>query len=193
IDVPYEPAMTVDAWPVQRLSRAAFSRAVTTIELRLAKLGWEHRLRRTSKGLALLLGQPKSRRQIQWLLSRGSVEVWQGRWVKSGETSSAAVEVGGDASRRVVLKRLLAANGQLEAGVRAPTPLAAVLVTSVPVPETTEPAVLVVDHAVLAAATSTPDGTLEFQDIGSEDDVRMIAALAAGDVIPADFTVAIRP
>ena len=193
IDVPYEPAMAVDARPTRRLSRADFSRAVATIELRLAKLGWEHRLRRTSKGLALLLGQSKSRRQIRWLFSRGSVEVWQGRWVEVGESTGTAVEVGGDASRRVVLEQMLAANEQLEACVRAATPLAAALVSSAARADTSRPAILVVDTTALSAAASTSDGRLEFADIGSEDDVRVIAALAAGRVLPTDFTVAIKP
>jgi hypothetical protein len=193
VDVPYEPAMTVDARPARRLSRADFSRAVATIELRLATLGWEHRVRRTSKGLALLLSLPKSRRQVQWLFSRGNVEVWQGRWVGAGESTGAAVEVGGDASRRVVLERLLSANEQLEACVRTATPLAAALVTQVAAPDSSRPTILVLDRIALCAASRTSDGRLEFQDIGNEDDVRVIAALAAGGVMPTDFIVTIRP
>jgi hypothetical protein len=193
VDVPYEPAMTVDARPTRRLSRPAFSRVVATLELRLARLGWEHRLRRTSKGLTLSLGQPKSRRQIEWLFGVGNVEVWQGRWVETGETTGAAVEVGGDAARMAVLVRLQAANEQLEAEVLAATPLAASLVVSVTTPDKTAPAILVVDHAALAAATSVQDGKLEFRDIGNEDDVRVVAAVAAGEAIPTGFTVAIKP
>jgi hypothetical protein len=32
-----------------------------------------------------------------------------------------------------------------------------------------------------------------FQDIGNEDDVRVIAALAAGGVIPVGFNVTVKP
>ena len=195
VDVPYQPAMTVDARPTKALSRAAFGRTVAILNQRLAELGWEHRLRRTSRGLTLLLGQPKSRRQIDLLFSRGSVEVWQGSWVLSGEETTgmgAIVEVGGDASRRVVLERLLARDDQIAAEVRTNTPLAAALVTSVVVPDTGEPAILVVNHVALSAASPTPEGNLVFDDIGSEDDVRAIAALATGGVIPGDFGITVK-
>ena len=195
VDVPYQPAMTVDARPTKALSRAAFGRTVAILNQRLAELGWEHRLRRTSRGLTLLLGQPKSRRQIDLLFSRGSVEVWQGSWVLSGEETTgmgAIVEVGGDASRRVVLERLLARNEQIAAEVRTNTPLAAALVTSVVAPDTGEPAILVVNHVALSAAGPTPEGKLVFDDIGSEDDVRVIAALATGGVIPGDFGITVK-
>jgi hypothetical protein len=185
--------MTVDARPIRPLNRAAFGRAVAVVNQRLAKLGWEYRLRRTSRGLVLLLGQPKSRRQVELLFSKGSVEIWQGRWIVTGESTDAAVEVGGDAARRVVLERRLAANEQIEAEVRTTTPLAAALVTSVALPDNRGPAILVVDRAAMSAASSDPDGKLVFQDIGNEDDVRVIAALASGGVIPSDFGIALKP
>ncbi len=195
VDVPYQPAMTVDARPTKALNRVGFDRAVAILNQRLAELGWDHRLRRTSRGLTLLLGQPKSRRQVELLFSRGSVEIWQGRWASSGETldSGAVVEVGGDASRRVVLERLLASNERIAAEVRTTTPLAAALVTSVVMSDTGESAILVVDHVALAAASPAPEGELVFDDIGNEDDVRAIAALAMGGVIPADFVVTVKP
>jgi hypothetical protein len=45
----------------------------------------------------------------------------------------------------------------------------------------------------MSAASSDPDGKLVFQDIGNEDDVRVIAALASGGVIPSDFGIALKP
>jgi hypothetical protein len=193
VEVPYEPAMTVDARPTRALSRTAFGQAVAILTARLEKLGWEHRLRRTSRGLALLLGQPKSRRQVELLFSRGKVEVWQGRWAGINESTDAVVEVGGDAARRVALEHRLASNEQLAAEVRATTPLVAALVTSVALPDDHGPAILVVDSAAVSAASSGPDGKLVFQDIGNEDDVRVIAALAGGGVIPADFAITVKP
>jgi len=189
VDVPYEPAMTVDAIPTRPLGRAPFGRAVAVVNQRLAKLGWEHRLRRTSRGLVLLLGQPKSRRQVELLFSRGSVEIWQGRWIATGESTGAAVEVGGDAARRVVLERRLAANEQIAAEVRTTTPLAAALVTSAALPDDRGPAILVVDGVAMSAARSDPDGRLVFQDIGNEDDVRVVVALASAGVSPSDFVI----
>ena len=195
VGVPYQPAMTVDARPTKALNRAGFDRTVAILNQRLAELGWDHRLRRTSRGLTLLLGQPKSRRQIELLFSRGSVEIWEGRWTGSGETldSGAAVEVGGDASRRVVLERLLASNERIAAEVRTTTPSAAALVTSVVMSDTGKPAILVADHVALAAARPAPEGKLVFDDIGNEDDVRVIAALANGGVIPAGFEITFKP
>jgi hypothetical protein len=194
VDVPYQPAMTVDARPTKALNRAGFDRTVAILNRRLAELGWDYRLRRTSRGLTLLLGQSKSRRQVELLFSRGSVEIWQGRWAGSGETldSGAVVEVGGDASRQVVLERRLAGNEQIAAEARATTPLAAVLVTSVVASDARVPAILVVDQVALAAASPTPEGELLFDDIGNEDDVRVIAALATGGVIPTDFRVTVK-
>ena len=192
-DVPYEPAITVDARPTRPLSRADFGRAVAVVSQRLAKLDWEHRLRRTSRGLVLLLRQPKSRRQVELLFSKGSVEIWQGRWLATGESTDVAVEVGGDAARRVVLERRLAANGQIAAEVGTTTPLAAALLTSVALPDSGRSAILVVDRAAVSAASSDPDGKLVFQDIGNEDDVRVIAALAGAGVIASDFVITLKP
>ncbi len=195
VSVPYEPAMTVDAVPTRGLNRTAFGRTVATLNQRLAKLGWDCRLRKTARGLTLLLGQPKSRRQVELLFSRGSVEVWQGRWVPGGDVAdtSAAVEVGGDGSRRVVLERLLAGNERISAEVRTTTPVDAELVTSVAESDTTKPAILVVDNVALSAARPDRDGKLVFADIGNEDDVRVIVALAACGVIPASFGITVKP
>ena len=193
VDVPYEPAMTVDARPTGRLDRRAFDGAVAIVNQRLAKLGWEHRLRRTSHGLVLLLGQAKSRRQVELLFSRGNVEVWQGHWTGTGESTDAAVEVGRDAARRVVLEHLLVANERLAAEVRTTTPVAAALLTSVVKSDTSKPAILVVNRNALSAASSDPDGKLVFQDIGNADDASVIAALANGGVIPTDFGITVRP
>jgi hypothetical protein len=193
--VPYEPAMTVAARSAGALSRAEFGRAVGVLNQRLVKLGWDYRLRRTGRVLTLLLGQPKSHRQVELLFGRGSVEVWQGRWAGSGapQDSVNALEVGGDAARRVVLVRLLGGNERIGAGVKSDTPLAAGLEVSVAVSDTSETAVLVVDRKALSAARPDRSGRLVFQDIGSEDDVRVIAALAAGGVLPAGFDVTIKP
>jgi hypothetical protein len=71
--------------------------------------------------------------------------------------------------------------------------LAAGLEVSVAVSDTSETAVLVVDRKALSAARPDRSGRLVFQDIGSEDDVRVIAALAAAGVLPAGFDVTIKP
>ena len=193
--VPYQPAMTVEARPARALSRAEFGGAVGILNERLAKLGWDCRLRRTGSALTLLLGQSKSHRQVEWLFSRGDVGVWQGRWAGVGDPqdSVTALEVGGDAARRVVLVQLLGGNGQLGETVRAETPLAARLEVSVAVPDTTGPAVLVVDGRALSAAMPGLNGKLLFSDIGSEDDVRVIAALVAFSTMPAGFNATIKP
>jgi len=195
VSVPYEPSMTVDARPTKRLNRSAYGRTVATLNQRLEKLGWDCRLRKTARGLTLLLGQPKSRRQVELLFSRGSVEVRQGHWALSGETADtgATVEVGGDASRRVVLERLLAGNERISAEVRTTTPVEADLVASVAVSDTAEPAILVVDSVALSAARPDRDGKLVFADIGNGDDVRVIAALASCGVIPASFVITVKP
>jgi len=195
VEVPYQPAMTVNARPAGGLNGAGFDRTVVILKQRLVELGWDHRLRRTGRGLTLLLGQSKSRRQVGLLFSRGRVEIWQGRWAGSGETldSVAAVEVGGDASRRVVLERMLAANERVAAEVRATTPLAAALVTSAVRSDTGKPAILVVDGIAMAAASPAPAGNLVFDDIGNEDDMRIVAALANGGVILTDFEITFKP
>jgi hypothetical protein len=127
------------------------------------------------------------------LFSRGNVEVWQGRWVGTGEIADAAVEVGRDAARRVMLEHRLAANEQIAAEVRTTTPVAAVLETSVVLPDSHGLAILVVDRIALSAASAGPDGRLVFQDIGNADDVSVIAALANGGVIPTEFEITVKP
>lgn len=193
VSIPYEPAMTVDARPVRRMSRTAFGRAIATINQRLEKLGWDCRMHRTSDGLTLQLGQPKSRRQVELLFSRGKVEVWQGRWSSKAEDTTAAIEVGRDASRRVVLDRLLGGNERISVDVRVSSPVDAELMSVVPVSDTSEPAILLVNNVALAAGTLHQDGRVAFDDIGGEDDVRVISALAACDTIPADFSITVRP
>jgi hypothetical protein len=193
VSIPYEPAMTVDALPAGKLNRNGLGLATAVLNQRLARLGWNSRMRRTARGLELLLGQPKSRRQVELLFSRGRVEVWQGRWVGIGETAGAAVEVGGDASRRFALGRLLAANKEIGAEARTTTPLTAVLATSLTLTAGDGPAVLLVDGSAISAAAPGPDGELSFIDVGNEDDVRVIAALASGGVIQSDFEVRVRP
>jgi hypothetical protein len=59
--------------------------------------------------------------------------------------------------------------------------------------DTGESAILVVDHVALAAASPAPEGKLVFEDIGNGDDVRVIAALATGGIIPTDFGVTVKP
>ncbi|HTW91067.1 MAG TPA: hypothetical protein VMH22_05105 [bacterium] len=201
VDVPYVPAMTVDARPAIGLDRTACDRAVATINQRLARLGWDNRNRRTRSGLTLLLGQPKSRHQVEMLFSRGSVEIWQGHWANSQETSSTAglsdsgraLEVGGDASRRVVLEYLLAGNQRINADVRTTSPVDAELAVSLAASDTARPAVLVVNNVALSAATPGRDGRVVFADIGGADDVRVIAALASSGVIPAGFRITVTP
>jgi hypothetical protein len=67
------------------------------------------------------------------------------------------------------------------------------LVTSVAESDTTKPAILVVDNVALSAARPDRDGKLVFADIGNEDDVRVIVALAACGVIPASFGITVKP
>ena len=190
VSIPYEPAMTVDARPSKGLNRAAFGRTTAVLNQRL---GWDCRLRGTARGLTLLLGRPKSLRQVELLFSRGSVEVWQGHWLGTGESATAALEVGRDAARRVVLERLLAANEQIAAEVRSTTPQAAALATSVTLPDSRGLAILVVDGTAMSAAGTGTDGRLAFQDLGTEDDVSVIAALASGGVVPTDFGITVKP
>ena len=193
VAIPFTPAMVVDACPSRRLSGNALAGARATLGRRLARLGWEHRLSRTRRGLRLLLGQVKTRRQVELLFSRGNVEVWQGRWIAGGENADGAVEVGGDASRRVVLQRLLAADERLELQVGATTPLAATLEAYGVVSDSPQPAILVLNKTALSAAHSNSDGRQVFQDLGSEDDVRVIVALAGSGPLPVDFAVVFKP
>jgi hypothetical protein len=195
VDVPYLPAMTVDARPLRPLNRADADRTLEILNQRLAKLGWDHRLGRTRSGFSLMLGQPKTRRQVDLLFSRGRVEVWQARWVPPEEPAGTApvLEVGTDASRRVVLVRSLGENERIGAIVRASTPISAALETSLAVMDTSGPVVLLLDRTALSAARPGQDGRIAFEELGNEDEVRIIAALAAGGVIPADLAIAVKP
>jgi hypothetical protein len=195
VDVPYLPAMTVDARPLRPLNRSDSDLTLEILNQRLERLGWDHRLRRTRSGFSLMLGQPKTRRQVDLLFSRGRVEVWQTRWVQPEEPAGTApvLEVGADASRRVALIRLLGGNERIGAVVRASTPISAVLETSLAVSDTSGPVVLLVDHSALSVATPGHDGKIAFGDLGSEDEVRVISALAAGGPIPADLATVVKP
>jgi len=196
VSVPYQPAMIVDASPARSLNRADHGLAVGILKQRLARLGWDYRLSRAGPNLKLLLGQAKTRQQVELRLSRGRVEVWQGQWAQAEtlkDPEAVVLEVGGDASRRVTLGRLLGDNGRTEFSVRVAAPLAAVLETSVALPDTGHPAVLVVDGRALSAAKPDVDGRLLFADIGGEDEVRVIAALTAYSPMPVGFRVSVKP
>jgi hypothetical protein len=193
VDVPFIPAMTVAAKPGRGSGKAKVSQSAAIIRRRLDALGWEFRLSGSGAGFELQLGKARTPAQARLLLDSGRVEVWESRWPVTGADSSQSLPVGGDAARIVLLDRLLAANGTLGVRVEATSPVETGLEVVSGVPVGAALYTLLLDGRAVSAAARSDRGRLVFYDLGSGDEVRIIAVLAGSAVLPARFEVTVRP
>jgi hypothetical protein len=194
VRVPFLPATKVEAFAAGRMGRFEYERTLAILKQRLAALAWEHRLSRKGHGFLLQLSQSRPMRQMAMLFSRGGVEVWLGRSVSPGELpdSGSVVEVGGDAARRFALVRPLGANAELKAGVTADNPLAVAIECTTTLSDTGGTALLVVNGHALSTAGPGKNGRLRFPDVGTEDEARLVAAVASSEPLPAVLEVRVR-
>jgi hypothetical protein len=193
IEVPFLPAQETEAEPDRRLGRAEWGQALRVLDDRLARLGVEYRLRRTRSGLTLELDRAFSAAQTALLLGAGRVEVWAGRRATDSLPSDSLRVVGlaGDAARLMALTRRVATAEDLEVEPRLELPvdpkLGVKLRGSRAVADSGSTFVLLVDARALGTALSDRTGDLLFRDLGSEDAVRIVAALAESGALPAGF------
>ncbi len=153
---------------------------------RLEAMGWETRIKASGRQLIVESSVRSTRSVVELLSSRGWVEVWACREPERAAEREAAAVVGSDASRRVILERRIAANRALETTVLEPVPVSTVLRVILPTDGLVDAQMvaLVLDGAVLAVTRSGPDGRADFDEIGSRETVRAIAALAQTDPLP---------
>ncbi|MGQ9677715.1 MAG: hypothetical protein ACUVUD_00320 [bacterium] len=194
IKVPFVPAIRIFVTQLEK-GRNYFSvKATKTIILnRLKYLGVESRLK--SVGLfskskfEVLLDRIFTRPALRMLFSIGQVELWEGEWSDSALIS--ALPVAGDVSRRVVLKKLLASNQQLNTELVIDLPEARRLRVTISsgakggggIP------VLVLDGVVLGVGVWESAERCNFGAIGGDEVVQIIAALAEQEPLPINLRV----
>jgi hypothetical protein len=196
VDVPFVPALTVQAAPLPRTGCCGMSAAVTGLRSRLDALGWRYRLT-AGRGLALSLDQALMRSDLALLLGAGRVELWRGRAVEApdaGGASDSLVAVAGDVARWVRLTRFIARNAEFDplADVGMPSAPRLVVAGSVNAADSGDVAVLLIDGTAVASCRAQADGTLSFQDVGGPMTVRIMAVVCRLKPLPVGFAVATR-
>ncbi len=192
VRLPFVAADTVELQPARPIPVLLRGDVLRTIRDRLEAMGWESRTAWRGRVLLVQLDENRPRHVVELVGSRGRVEVWLCRDAAGGDASAqgAAVPVGGDASRRVVLERLAGANRGLDIELRTPLPVAANLRVRPRGRDNLEPgrlAALVVDGAAFSLATVDDAGVAEFADVGGLETARALAALASTRPLPSGF------
>ena len=196
IDVPFLPVQMVEVVPNRRLSRTEWAEAARVVEARLTSMGTECRISRTRAGFRLELDRAFSPGHLGLMVGRGQVEVWSGSPAGDSLVRNTAIVVGigGDAARRIRLGRRLAGPDDLELQPRLDLPVDPRIAASFPALRGAafrdSMVVLLVDGAAVSSGVPDSSGDLLFGDIGGEDMVRILAAVAEHGALPAAFTVA---
>ncbi len=124
VEIPFVPVLRLELAPERRLKISERWLVSARLRHRLRLLGIDCRQKWEKGNLELVLDQVLSRRAVELLISRGRLELWQGRWVKPGEsTGGRVVQAGIDAARQVELLERLGNNSQLQAEVDTSIPL----------------------------------------------------------------------
>jgi hypothetical protein len=176
--------------PDKRLPRIELGRAVTALRRRLEQAGWEYRLTRRGGRFVLALDRKASPSLLELLLARGRVEIWTA--TRPADSDTGGMMVGDDASFRVTLGWLVAANGQYEVESEVeplPEPrLRFALERASPAAGDTLLA-LVLDGKVLDCTKRAEDGGVVFTGWGNKESATMLAAVASNPAIGARFKV----
>ncbi|MEO0079906.1 MAG: hypothetical protein ABIK44_04430, partial [candidate division WOR-3 bacterium] len=199
IPEPFVAAQRVRAEPEKRVGGKVLTGAVRTITARLTDLDWEYRLRRIREGLELLFTEAHQRRLLELLFSVCRVEIWQAVRLLEGQEgldSLPVVFVGGDAARRIALKKLVATNPGLEAVPDLSLPVEPKLAITLhpSLLDTSATYALVVDGKAQSVVVPEPGlqgWTLRFAGLGNEEAVKVVAACARHEPLPTDFSVTV--
>ncbi|NPV13325.1 hypothetical protein HPY86_00100 [candidate division WOR-3 bacterium] len=198
IKFPFVPAVSVilDAAAAKGIFK--INRAKSIIRNRLKFLGVESQIKSldflSCDKFEVLIDRNFSNPTLRLLFGMGRVEVWDAVWADSLDFSGKSLPVAGDASKRVVLKTLLASNQQLKAEPVLDLPVGARLKTTVLAGQSKSKGltVLVLDGAVLGIGVWEDAEMCSFADIGGDEIVRVVAALASQEPLPFGFQVNVR-
>lgn len=198
VAIPFPVEQELVIAPAERLSRSGLDQAVRVLRGRLGELGWDFRLVRRCGRLVLLLDRAVPAGLIELLLSSGRVELWT---AVAADSPGVGMMVGGDAARRVVLGRLMAANGQYDVGLVAeplPEPRISFVLKPGLKPENESLLVLVVDGKALDCVAGAPasfpsngagKATVTFAGLGNKEMAKAVAALARNETAGPGFKI----
>jgi hypothetical protein len=181
--VPFVPVREYTVVPAVTSGRGELGQAVRTVAARIDRLGRRSRLSRRWGRLVLELEREEPMAVVELLVGPARVELWAVVYEDDGDSTSVAVEVGGDASRRVVPVERLGGNGDFTVSTAlefAAQP--AVVFTRRP--DADAPGlpdgglvVLLLDGRALDLARAS-DGRVEFGDAGGREFVQALAVVA---------------
>lgn len=198
IKFPFVPAVRLFLDAAEAKGIFKINRAKSIIRNRLKFLGVESQFKSlgflSCNKFEVLIDRNFSNPTLRLLFGMGRVEVWDAVWADSGDFSGKSIPVAGDAAKRVVLKTLLASNQQLKAEPVLDLPVGARLRTTVPAgPRKSKGlTVLVLDGAVLGIGVWEDAERCIFAEIGGDEMVRVVAALASQEPLSFGFQVNIR-
>lgn len=198
IKFPFVPVMRVILDAAEAKGIFKINRAKSIIRNRLKFLGVESQFKSldflSCDKFEVLIDRNFSNPTLRLLFGMGRVEVWDAVWADSLDFSGKSLPVAGDAAKRVVLKTLLASNQQLKAEPVLDLPVGARLKTTVLAGQRKSKGltVLVLDGAVLGIGVWEDAEMCSFADIGGDEMVRVVAALASQEPLSFGFQVNIR-
>ncbi len=198
IKFPFVPAVSVFLDAAEAKGIFKINKAKSIIRNRLKFLEVESQFKSlgflSCNKFEVLIDRNFSNPTLRLLFGMGRVEVWDAVWADSGDFSGKSIPVAGDASKQVVLKTLLASNQQLKAEPVFDLPVGARLRTIVPAgPRKSQGVtVLVLDGAVLGIGVWEDAERCSFADIGGDEMVRVVAALASQEPLSFGFRVNVR-
>ncbi len=117
---------------------------------------------------------------VRLAISRGVVELWVAEPAGLSSTKDSVKCVAGDAANRVFLRRFLGRNTSLSLQLDFSVQVEPALIFRCPASDPADSMVaLLVNGECLGVARPQGDGFVRFVDVGKEDYLRIVAALAA--------------
>lgn len=191
IEVPFVPASYLVMEPERRVALWQVRCMRTRLQDRFRLLGWRYRLHRQNcHRFRLYLDHDLPQSLVQLVLSQGVVELWSAETTGLSSVGDSVKCVAGDAAKRVVLRRLLGRNGSLRLQLDLSVPIDPALIVYFPSGDTsTVLLALLVGKECIGVARPMEDGGARFTDIGREDYIRVVSAIAAANPLPAGWRI----
>ncbi|MEO0067611.1 MAG: hypothetical protein ABIK23_00530 [candidate division WOR-3 bacterium] len=209
VEMPFVPVMRLSLVPQSRsLLKGQRQEVMRILKERFKDFGLEHRLKWMGSALSLEIDRAMTIQALRLLTSKGRIEIYQGSWVRQGQDSSIypVVPVAGDAARMIHLDTLLADNSLIDAEVDCTLPVQPKLIIKL---QNTDEGrreteviglhssllgqfALVVDGAVVDVTEEITENRLVFADLGNEETVRILAALANNPPLPVDLGLVVK-
>ncbi len=201
VKIPFVPVLQVLLLsPDYRWTCGERRKAAGIIKQRLKEMGVDFRMKWGRTGVDLAIDRRITHQGLKLLFSSGRVEIWTGKIVSDSEDPKLkTLPVGGDEAKKVCLGTLLGDNGSLyaEADLDLPAePRLRVRYKEHPawrIPESdTGVIVLIIDGVAIGIGKPGTDDGFIFTDIGSKENVWIIAALTNHPPLTRKFDVTIK-